>query len=87
MPAVDRFPPETPRIYCIVKVVAPKPVHVGIRWIYEDEVIFVDEGTFNGDYGFYISPLPGEQFREGNYRVEIFLIEETIKSADFTVGR
>jgi hypothetical protein len=79
LPPVDRFPPDTPRIFCVVKVIAPKPVNVGIRWIYEDEII-------HGTWAFYIAPLPGEQFREGDYRVEIFLIEETIEQANFSVG-
>jgi hypothetical protein len=85
--ATTYFSADQPRIYCHVTVSSPKPVNVGIRWYREGELIFVDSALVNGWRAFYIEPLPGEQFQEGNYKVEIYFVEKSVREIEFTIGK
>ncbi len=82
----NHFNPDQLRIYCVVTVSAPKEINVGIRWYFEDKLIFEDRAMVDRWRAFYIQPLPGNMFQEGNYRAEVYLIVETLRSVYFTVG-
>lgn len=82
----NHFNPEQPRIYCVVTVSAPKGINVGIRWYFEDQLIFEERGMVDSWRAFYIQPLPGKMFLEGNYRAEVYLIDEMVRTVYFTVG-
>lgn len=79
------FLPTQNRIYCLVKVEASKPVNVGVRWFLENDLIFQDQQMVDQWRAFYIQPLPGHQFLQGNYRVEIYLVSDAVKTINFTV--
>ncbi len=79
------FLPTQPRIYCLVKVEASQPVNVGIRWYLENDLVFQDQQLVDQWRAFYIEPLPGHQFIQGNYRVEIYLVSDALRTINFTV--
>ena len=87
LPSTDHFPADQPRIYCYVSVSSPKPISLGARWFYGDTLIYKDMELVNGWRAFYIEPSPGEIFKEGEYRVEIYLVDEAIRTITFTVGK
>jgi len=82
----NHFTPDQPRIYCVVSVSAPKEINVGIRWYFEDNLIFEDRAMVDRWRAFYIQPLPRKLFQEGNYRADVYLIDETLRTVYFTVG-
>jgi hypothetical protein len=82
----NQFNPNQPRIYCVVTVSAPKEINVGIRWYFEDKLIFEERAMVDRWRAFYIQPLPGKKFPEGNYRAEVYLIEDRVRTVYFTVG-
>ena len=86
LPSDNKFPTTQPRIYCYVEISAPKSVNVGVRWYREDELIFEMRELVDRRRAFYIQNQPGHTFEEGNYRVELFLIEDPILTIPFTVG-
>lgn len=86
LPSVDHFTPDQPRIYCYVAVTSPKPISIGVRWFYEDQLFFNYAQAVDIQEIFYIQPLPGEKFKEGKYRVEIYFVDKAIRTLNFTVG-
>jgi hypothetical protein len=82
----NQFNPNQPRIYCVVTVSAPKEINVGIRWYFEDKLIFEERAMVDRWRAFYIQPLPGKKFPEGNYRAEVYLIENRVRTVYFTIG-
>lgn len=86
-PSVSAIRPDQPRIYCFIAISAPKPVVVGARWFHEEQLIFEDQALVETWRAFYIQPLPGEKFSEGEYRVEILLQKMVIKTLYFSVTR
>ena len=85
--ATNYFNVEQQRIYCRITISSPKPVNVGIRWYREGELIFEDRALVNGWRAFYIEPLPGEKFQEGKYKVEIYLVDKSVRELEFTIGK
>ena len=79
------FSTQEPRIYCYVEVSAPKAVNIGVRWYRENELIFESREMVYQWRTFYIEPLSGRRFEEGNYRVDVFLINDPIVTIPFTV--
>jgi hypothetical protein len=86
LPSDNKFSTTQPRIYCYVEISAPKPVNVGVRWYRENELIFEMRELVDKRRAFYIQNQPGHTFEEGNYRVELFLIEDPILTIPFTIG-
>jgi hypothetical protein len=84
-PSQSSFPPDQSRIYCVVTVSSSKPVNVGVRWFLENELIFEDRALVNNWRAFFIQPLPGELFKKGNYRIEVYLIREPVRTINFSV--
>ena len=85
LPSSNRFSLNETRIYCFVTVKSPNPVNVGVRWFFENSLIYEDNATFNGSRAFFLQPLPGKVFQQGDYRVEIYLVEETLRTVQFSV--
>lgn len=83
---VSQFSPDTARIWCIVDVEAPKPVNVGVRWYYGDELIFDRMMLVERRGAWWIEPPPGQHFLEGEYRVEVYLVNTAERVVRFTVG-
>ncbi|WP_347245954.1 hypothetical protein [Thermogutta sp.] len=79
------FPVDTPRIWCIVDVEAPKPVRVGVRWYYGEKLLWDHIQVVERRGGWYIEPPPGEQFAAGEYRVEVYLVRKAIRTLYFRV--
>lgn len=79
------FPSDTPRIWCIVDVEAPKPIRVGVRWYYEGKLIVDQVQIVERRGGWYIEPIPGERFQPGEYRVEVYLVRKAIRTLYFKV--
>lgn len=85
LPATTQFPPGQPRIYCVVTISAPKPVNVGVRWFYGDELIFDSMALVDGRRAYFIEPPPGKVFSEGEYRVEVYLVKDPVRVIHFSV--
>ena len=83
----NQFSPEQPRIYCVVKVSAPKPVNVGVRWFYSNEIIADEVVIVDGQHAWHIQPPAGQVFQEGVYRVEVYLVKEPVRTVYFSVGK
>jgi len=74
-------------IYLIVLVDSPSPVRVGVRWFFEDELISDQSSTVQGGGGWWwLTPPPGEAFQPGDYRAEVYLVEDAIRTVNFTVA-
>jgi hypothetical protein len=84
--SVTRFPFTQPRIYCLISISSPKPVNVGVRWYYEGNLIYDDKAIVENSRAFYIEPLPGNDFKPGKYKVEVYLVNEALRTMEFTVS-
>jgi hypothetical protein len=73
------------KIYCFIKITSPKPVNVGIRWYYENHLIYDDNALVDGSRVFYIQPVEGELFPAGHYHLEIYLLKENLRAINFSV--
>ena len=81
------FAPTVEKIGCFVRVSAPKPISVGVRWYYQDKLIsdapqIVDRASL-----WWLSRTSGDSFPEGKYRVEVYLIKDPIRTVYFTIGQ
>ena len=79
------FPADTSRIYLAVFLESEIPVHLGVRWYFEDELIFQQSGTFDRPFVWYIQSETEVGFLPGIYRAEIHLIKEPIRILEFTI--
>lgn len=85
-PALE-FNTNDKRIYCIVGVTGPENVRIGSRWYFGDKLIYdrmLSLGTQRRGT-FWLDMAPGQKFPVGDYRVEIYLIKEPIKTITFKV--
>jgi hypothetical protein len=83
---VTRFAPTASRVYCTVQVSAPKPVHVGVRWYYQDALILDQAQTVDQIGHWMLYRDDGNPFDKGQYRVEVYLVERPSRTIYFTVG-
>ncbi len=80
----DVFTPSDP-IICTVKTTGVDGI-IGMRWYLGDNVIYEATGkTKNNTISTYLQSTKSTVIPEGKYRVEIFLINETLKTAYFEV--
>ena len=79
------FPADTSRIYLAVFLESEIPVHLGVRWYFEDELIFQQSATFDRPFVWHIETETPGSFFPGNYRAEIFLIEEPVRVLEFKI--
>lgn len=82
---IPSFPTDTNRIYLAVFLESEIPVHLGVRWYFEDELIFKQSGSFDRPFVWHIQVETAEGFIPGNYRAEIFLIEEPVRVLEFKI--
>lgn len=85
--SVTRFSIKQPRIYSLISISSSKPINVGVRWYYEDDLIYDDRAIVEDKRAFYIEPLPGGQFKPGRYKVEVYLVDEALRTMEFTVSK
>jgi len=81
----SRFSTAQARIYCVIFISSPKPVNVIVWWYFQDQLIFEDAAVVNQWRAFYIEPLQGMEFPEGDYRVEISLVNIPVRVVYFSV--
>lgn len=73
-------------IYCTVTTIGADRGIVGMRWLHAGEVIYEVQGkTREHTIISYIEGTPADPLLVGPYRVEIFILKETVASADFEV--
>ena len=84
-PPKNVIKPEEPRIYCFVAISSPKAVSIRVKWYWNGMLIHEDQSMVESWRAYYIEPLPGKIFPEGDYTVDIFLYERKVKSINFTV--
>ena len=87
LPSKDVFSTEEPRIYCYVSISSPKPVLIGVRWYKGSTLIFEDQEMVDRWRAFYIEPLQGTVFNEGEYRVEVFLVDKSVRTIYFSIEK
>jgi hypothetical protein len=77
------------RIICVVTTTGTDGGIVGMRWYYQDKLIFEQFGkTQNNMIGTYIQSNRSVVLEEGYYRVDILITGETpLKTVNFTVKR
>jgi len=83
---VTRFDPTVGYICCVVKLTAPKPIRIGTRWYHEDTLIY-EQAITEDRTGYWCIERTGEAFPEGQYRVEVYLVERPERVIYFTVGQ
>lgn len=83
---VTQFDPTVDYICCVVTLSAPKPVHIGTRWYHEDTLIY-EQAITEGRTGYWCIERTGVAFSEGQYRVEVYLVERPERIVYFTVGQ
>lgn len=76
---IPTFPSDAGRIYLAVFLESEIPVHLGVRWYFEDKVIVHQSATIDRPFAWHIQVETAEGFFPGNYRAEIFLIEEPVQ--------
>lgn len=81
------FAPTVEKIGCLVRVSAPKPIRVGVRWYYQDTLISDIPQVVDRANLWWLSRTSGDSFPEGQYRVEVYLINDLIRTVHFTVGQ
>ncbi len=75
------------QIYCVVAFRGPENLHLGARWYY-GEVVVADYVINLGkrQHGFWqLTTKQGQPFPPGDYRVEIYVIKEPLKTIHFKV--
>jgi hypothetical protein len=82
---VDHFDSSVPYIWCLVTLQTDQPVSIGARWYYGDTLVRDDRLHTDGVAAFAVEPGGGHSFPEGQYRVEIYLVEEPLRTVYFTV--
>jgi len=87
LPSKDVFSTADPRIYCYVSISSPKPVLIGVRWYMGSMLIYEDQEMVDGWRAFYIEPLQSTGFIEGEYRVEVFLVDKSVRTLDFSIEK
>lgn len=83
---ISHFDSSAPRIWCLVTLQTDRSVHVGARWYYGNDLLRDDMLQTERVAAFFIEPGEGYSFPEGQYRVEIYLVEEPLRTMYFTVG-
>ncbi len=86
---VTTFDSTTSRIHCFVNIQGPESVRLGSRWYREDELLY-DSGLVEVGADRYISwsmSRTADEFEEGNYRVEIYVISDPIKVKHFAIRK
>ena len=81
------FLTDSDRIYLVVILETEKPVNVGVRWYWEDELITQENASLDRPFAWYIQSETTGGFQPGNYRAEIYLIEKAIHSLDFIIQK
>jgi hypothetical protein len=89
----DTFPPDTPIIYCTVKLSNPSPnTEVKARWIYvgdastaKNKLLNETKGKFTGTRFLSFSLTNDEKWAVGSYNVELYLAGKKVLTVPFTV--
>jgi hypothetical protein len=85
LPAVEEIKNSEPIVYCYVRLSAPKPILVGARWYLNNKLVYERQEMVDEWGAFLIQPKPGTTFQEGDYRVEVYLVKEALKTLHFKV--
>lgn len=75
------------RIYCTIDIRGPDHVRLGARWYYGDKLIYdrvIDFGRQRRG-GWWVDVGPDGKFPPGDYRVEIYLLKDPIRTSLFQV--
>lgn len=84
---VAHFTPTIRTMYCVVKMSAPKPIPVVVRWYYQETLIGEESQTIDRTGVWWIRRTERPSFPEGPYRVEVYLYGYLVRTAHFTVGQ
>ena len=79
------FHPHTEEIHLITTVQSDAPVPVGVRWYREGDLIFEERARVMGTVAWYVRPGTLNYFQPGHYKVEIFLVEEPVRTLEFEI--
>jgi hypothetical protein len=85
LPPTTEFRSTQETIYAIVSVSAPKPINVGVRWFQGETLIYDARDMVEGSRFFWISPPPGASFEPGQYRAEVYLVSDPVRTVEFTI--
>jgi hypothetical protein len=86
-PATTLFSSGQAKIYCFVTITASQPIPIGVRWFYQSDLILEQKEMVNGKGAFVIVPPSGKKFQIGEYRVEIYLVKDALRTVYFSVDQ
>lgn len=84
---VTHFAPSAPRIWCVITLQTNRAVPIGVRWYHGDTLVRDDMiRTDKKVIASFVEPGEGRSFPEGQYRVEVYMVKEPLRTVYFTVG-
>ena len=85
-PSQDKIRPNEPKIYCLVSLSSPKEVDITVEWYRNGKLIYKDHSPTKSWSAFSLKTIDGSNFPEGEYRVDIKLLNTILRSIMFSVS-